>query len=165
MTITALTGRRRVFAAILAVAFLLMLDFSAEGLCEKKDIAQADSRSSIVGTWQVIVAGARYAPHLFQFSQDGGMISTNPQRVQENPDGSGVNDSIGLGEWRRVAQHYEGTFVELNSHQGTSTPAGTLTVTWSITIKNDHLTGTAVARVEGDPDAHPATFDGTRIVA
>jgi hypothetical protein len=163
--ISTLTGWRRVFAAFLAVAFLLVLDFSAEGLCEQEGAAQADSRSSIVGTWQVTVAGARYAPHLFQFSQDGAMLSTNPQRVQENPDGSGVNDSIGMGQWRRVGRHFEGRFVELNAHQGTSTPAGTLTVTWSITIKADHLAGTAVARVEGDPETHPATFDGTRITA
>lgn len=124
-----------------------------------------DQREAIVGTWSVQVDGARYAPHLFQFGADGGMISTNPQRVQENPDGSGVNDSIGLGQWRKVGKHYEGRFLELNSHQGTSTPAGTLTVTWSITIDHGHLTGTAKAVVAGDPEVHDATFDGSRVTA
>lgn len=123
-----------------------------------------DSRpESIVGTWSVNVAGARYAPHLFQFDDNGNMLSTNPQRVQENPDGSGVNDSIGMGRWRKVHGHYEGRFLELNSHQGTSTPAGTLTVTWSITIDHNHLAGTAKAVVAGDPEVHDATFDGTRV--
>jgi len=132
-------------------------------------LAPADD---IVGSWDVTVTGAPFAPHLFAFTGGGVMISTNPSRVQEKKDGTGSNDSIGLGSWSPVPDKpgtYQGAFEELNTKQGSATPVDTLLVTWVITISGDHLTGKAAVQLRSKAgvvtDVPGATFDGKRIVA
>jgi hypothetical protein len=127
------------------------------------ETAASAPADDIVGSWDVTVTGAPFAPHL---------MSTNPSRVQEKSNGTGSNDSIGLGSWSAVPgkpHTYQGAFEELNTKQGTSTPVDTLLVTWVITISGDHLTGKAAVQLRSKTgvitDVPGATFDGTRIVA
>lgn len=128
--------------------------------------AEADHPSAhtspVVGSWIGQVHGAQYEDHLYQFHADGTMIGTNPQRVQEKPDGSGVNDSLAMGNWHMERGHVVGTFVELNANQTTHLPAATLTVKFDLQVHGDHLTGTAKVFV-GSVQVPDATFDLARI--
>lgn len=129
--------------------------------------AQADHptarTSPVVGSWIGQVHGAQYEDHLYQFHADGTMIGTNPQRVQEKPDGTGVNDSLAVGSWHMEHGHVIGTFIELNANQTTHLRADNLTVHFDLQVHGDHLTGTATVFVGAErvPDA---SFDFRRIV-
>jgi hypothetical protein len=119
--------------------------------------------SPVTGSWIGKVHGAQYEDHLFQFHADGTMISSNPSNVQEKPDGTGVNDSTGQGNWHQERGKVVGTFVELNAGQTTHKPAADLTVRFTVEVHGDHLTGTAKVWV-GTEQVPDASFDFQRIV-
>src|SRR5262245_31016166 len=108
----------------------------------------------IVGSWFVDVDGAPFRPHLMQFHEDGTFLSFNPSRVQEKPDGSGVNDSAGVGVWERLTHHpdraydYVLSFVELNAVQGTGTSVASLQVTAALRVSHDKQSFHAVAKAK-----------------
>jgi hypothetical protein len=120
--------------------------------------------SSVVGTWTVTAAGAQYPPHLFQFSSDRTMLTTNPTNVQERVDAphGGTNDSVGMGAWKaRGNGVFTGKFLQLNAFADNHLPAGTLVVTFTIRVRGDHFEGPALATVDGE--AHEATLTGDRV--
>ena len=120
--------------------------------------------SSIVGTWTVTAGGAEYEPHLFQFSSDGTMLTTNPTNVQERADKphGGTNDSVGMGAWKaRGDGVFVGKFLQLNAFADTHKPAGTLVVTFTVRVRGDHFEGPATATVDGEE--HLATLTGDRV--
>lgn len=118
--------------------------------------------SPAVGSWVGQVHGAQYEDHLYQFHADGTMEGTNPQRVQEKPDGTGVNDSLAMGSWRMERGKVVGVFIELNANQTTHKPAPNLNVRFTLEVHGDHMTGTAKVWVDSEqvPDA---SFDLRRI--
>jgi hypothetical protein len=118
--------------------------------------------SPAVGSWIGQVHGAQYEDHLYQFHADGTMEGTNPQRVQEKPDGTGVNDSLAMGSWHMERGKVVGVFLELNANQTTHKPAPNLTVRFTLEVHGDHLTGTAKVWV-GDEQVPDASFDLRRI--
>ena len=95
--------------------------------------------SEIVGSWYAVTTGAPYDDHLLQFDSRGNFLITNPSRVQERPDGTGTNDSVGMGAWRREREHYVFKFVELNAVQGTGTPAPQTEIDFIVTFDSDGL--------------------------
>jgi hypothetical protein len=125
------------------------------------DKANADS-PDVVGAWQVDAVGAPYVPHLFTFTGDGTMFTTNPTDVQENPAAphGGTNDSVGMGAWRHDGRSIVGTFYELNAFADNHQPTDTLEVRFKITVSGDHLTGDWLIVAF---DAR-GTFNGTRLV-
>jgi hypothetical protein len=149
------------------LAAILMASATVTGVACANKPAPEHQKSSIVGSWVVDVQGAAFAPHLFVFTDDGVVLTTNPSRVQEKADGSGVNDSLGMGTWRLMRRShdvYEGTFLQLNATQGTPVPAATLIVTFRIEVSGDHFVGRAQAALSSNPDElFPATFAATRI--
>jgi len=120
--------------------------------------------SPAIGAWVGDVHGAQYEPHLYLFHADGTMEGTNPQRVQERADGTGVNDSVAFGVWHMERGRVVGKFLELNANQVTHKPAPTLTVVFSLSVSRDRITGTAQVFVGAErvPDA---SFDLHRITA
>lgn len=145
------------------VALLMFTTGMFAGTSSKPDHSP---RPSILGAWAVDVQGAAYAPHLFVFLDSGVVLTTNPSRVQEKPDGTGVNDSLGMGTWRESRGQIQGTFLQLNARQGTPTPDQTLIVTFRIKVSRsgDTFIGNAQAALSGNPsELFPATFTATRI--
>lgn len=118
--------------------------------------------SPAIGAWVGQVHGAQYEDHLYAFHSDGTMIGTNPQRVQERADGTGVNDSLAVGAWRLEHGRVVGKFLELNANQSTHAPAATLTVIFNLEAHGDHLTGAAHVFV-GTEQVPDATFELSRI--
>jgi hypothetical protein len=120
----------------------------------------------IVGAWEVQAIGAPYQPHLFTFTSDGTMNTTNPTNVQENPASphGGTNDSLGMGPWEPVKGKpgtFIGTFYELNANADDHTPADRLQVTYKVTVHGDTFSGKALAR-QGSFTA-PAQLEGVRL--
>jgi hypothetical protein len=151
-------------AVVAAVGALIVAGpFAVRTLPAGADGPTAHHTSPVVGTWVGLVHGAQYEEHLYQFHADGTLEGTNPQRVQEKPDGTGVNDSLAMGTWRMERGRVVGTFVELNAHQATHKPADMLTVKFTIEVHGDHLTGSAKVFV-GAEQVPDATFDFRRVV-
>jgi hypothetical protein len=148
---------RKLFVAVLAT-LVVSLGFIGRP-------ATADhGASSLVGSWFVTAQGAQYEPHLFQFSSDRTMLTTNPTNVQERPTAphGGTNDSVGMGVWKAVGNGYfVGRFVQLNAFADNHLAAGTLTVTFKIKVRGDHFEGPALATVDGE--THEAKLIGDRI--
>lgn len=145
------------------VALLMFTTGMLAGTSSKPDHSP---RPSILGAWTVDVQGAAYAPHLFVFLDNGVVLTTNPSRVQEKADGTGVNDSLGMGTWREKNGQIQGTFLQLNALQGTPTPDQTLIVAFRIKVSGNGNTfvGNAQAALSGNPtELFPATFTATRI--
>ncbi|MGH9250339.1 MAG: hypothetical protein ACRD0W_12570, partial [Acidimicrobiales bacterium] len=90
-------------------------------------------KASIVGAWRVDAEGAPFVPHLFTFTKDGLVLTTNPTNVQE--DSQNLNDSVGMGTWRK-GKHgiVEGTFVQLNAFADTHLPGPELRVTFRVEV-------------------------------
>jgi hypothetical protein len=105
--------------------------------------AQAGSRNDIVGSWSVQAINAPYPPHLFTFSADGNMFTTNPTNVQEDPakPHGGTNDSVGMGTWRKEGKFIFGTFYQLNAFADDHTATDTLEVRFRIQVNGDKFTG------------------------
>jgi hypothetical protein len=95
--------------------------------------------SEIVGSWYAVTAGAPYDDHVLQFDNSGNVLINNPGRVQEQPDGSGTNDSVGVGAWRYDHGKYLFDFMELNAVQGTNTPAPQTEITFVVTFDSHGL--------------------------
>jgi hypothetical protein len=105
--------------------------------------AEAGGQNDIVGSWEVQAIGAPYQPHLFTFSKDGNMFTTNPTNVQENlsaPHG-GTNDSVGMGTWRQDGKFVYGTFYQLNAFADNHQPTDTLEVRFRVQVNGDKFTG------------------------
>ena len=149
----------------LSIVAVMALSIGVLVSCGKKE---APPRPAIIGAWTLTVEGAAFAPHQFVFLEGGVVLTTNPSRVQEKPDGTGVNDSLGMGTWRATSKAidtFEGTFTQLNAIQGTGTPADTLIVTFRIKVVGDGFAGKAQAALSSNPtELFPATFiNATRI--
>lgn len=115
-------------------------------------------KADIVGAWRVDAEGAPFVPHLFTFTDDGHVFTTNPTNVQE--ESQNLNDSLGMGAWRRGRRGiYEGTFVQLNAFADSHTPGPELRVTFKIDVRgrDEHrvFSGPAVVHFgdERVPDA------------
>lgn len=102
-------------------------------------LTAANPHSEIVGSWYAVTAGAPYDDHVLQFDNSGNVLINNPSRVQENPDGSGTNDSVGVGAWRYDHGKYVFRFMELNSVQGTNIPAPQTEIAFVVTFDSDGL--------------------------
>lgn len=126
-----------------------------------RTVAEAKDRGSAVGSWEVQAIGAPYPPHLFTFSADGNMFTTNPTNVQEDPAAphGGTNDSVGMGTWRMSDGYVFGTFYQLNALADNHQPTDTLEVRFRIQIHGDTLTGDWFIAAF---DAR-GTFTGTRL--
>lgn len=152
-----MTSRIRLTAALLAILGLV-----AVAGCTTT-VQEAPSYP-IEGVWSVTASGAPFAPHLFTFAVGNTMLATNPTNVQQSstaPHG-GTNDSVGMGTWQYLGQnHYRGTFHELNAWADNHHPAATLTVTFTVSINGDQLSGLAEATQDGQ--THPTTLTGTRL--
>lgn len=113
-----------------------------------------DVNNEIVGAWEV-TADAPYAPHLFTFSADGTMFTTNPTNVQENSSSShgGTNDSLGMGAWKVQVnggtKYVVGTFEQLNAFADNHQPTDTLAVSFKVTLDpgSDTFDGPAVVHL------------------
>lgn len=99
----------------------------------------ADPHAKIVGSWYARTAGAPYDDHVLQFDSSGNVLINNPSRVQERPDGSGTNDSVGVGAWRFSHGAYVFNFVELNAVQGSAIPAPQTEISFVVTFGSDGL--------------------------
>ena len=97
------------------------------------------SHAEIVGSWYAVTEGAPYDDHVLQFDNSGNVLINNPSRVQERPDGTGTNDSVGVGAWRYDHGKYLFTFMELNAVQGTGTPAPQTEITFVVTFNSQGL--------------------------
>lgn len=96
-------------------------------------------RSEIVGSWYAVTAGAPYDDHVMQFDDSGNVLINNPSRVQEQADGNGTNDSIGVGSWKYDHGKYVFTFMELNAVQGTNIVAPQTEIRFVVTFGSDGL--------------------------
>jgi hypothetical protein len=97
------------------------------------------SHSEIVGSWYATTAGAPYDDHVLQFDNSGNVLINNPSRVQEQPDGSGTNDSVGVGAWKYDHGKYVFNFLELNAKQGTGIPAPPTEIRFEVTFDSHGL--------------------------
>lgn len=95
--------------------------------------------SQIVGSWYAVTAGAPYDDHVLQFDDSGNVLINNPSRVQEQSDGTGTNDSVGVGAWKYEHGKYVFNFMELNAVQGTSTPAPQTEIDFVVAFGSDGL--------------------------
>ena len=94
----------------------------------------ARPHSQIVGSWYAVTAGAPYDDHVLQFDDSGNVLINNPSRMQEQPDGSGTNDSVGVGAWRYDRGRYVFTFMELNAVQGSNVAAPQTEIRFVVTF-------------------------------
>lgn len=125
----------------------------------------------IVGVWRAVTTDAPYPDHLMTVHSDFTWTITNPTNVEQGPDLSGINDSVGMGRWRRRRSHlgarqeYELQFWQLNAHADTHLPAPDLTVALRLFIlprDADTFDGSAIAVFGGGPD-QPTAIVGTRL--
>jgi hypothetical protein len=150
-------------AVVAAVGALIVAGpLAVRTLPAMADGPSAHHTAPVVGTWVGQVHGAQYEDHLYQFHTDGTMEGTNPQRVQEKPDGTGVNDSLAMGSWHMEHGQVVGVFLELNANQTTHKQADTLTVRFTLEVHGDHLTGTAKVWV-GTQQVPDASFNFSRV--
>jgi len=125
-----------------------------------------DPHTDIVGAWEVD-ADAPYRPHLFTFSADGNMFTTNPTNVQENPTANhgGTNDSVGMGQWKVVSEngtkYVVGTFEQLNAFADNHQPTDKLSVSFKVTVDGDSFDGPGVVHLGSF--VVPTHISGTRI--
>ncbi len=129
-----------------------------------------DDDTLLPGIWLAETTDAPYPDHLITFHNDWTFTITNPTNVEQGPDLSGINDSVGIGRWRRRRSHlrlnqeYECQFWQLNAHADTHLPAPLLTVAFRLFIDPhapDGFTGNAIA-VFGDGPDQPTAITGTR---
>lgn len=113
--------------------------------------------NSIVGSWYAVTTGAPYDDHVLQFDYSGNVIISNPSRVQERPDGTGTNDSIGVGAWKYDRGEYVFNFVELNAVQGTGTPAAQTEIRFEV-----HFTPSGLWRGTWTGGGHEGTIEAVR---
>lgn len=152
------------FISTVQTAGVALLMFTTGMFAGTSGQSNHQPRPSILGAWSVDVQGAAYAPHLFVFLDNGVVLTTNPSRVQEKADGTGVNDSLGMGTWREKNNRFEGTFLQLNAVQGSPVPAATLIVSFKIKVTGNSFVGNAQAALSSNPtELFPATFTATRI--
>lgn len=118
---------------------LIFLGAFALGCIVSLTPAEANSQNDIVGSWEVQAIGAPFQPHLFTFSSDGNMFTTNPTDVQVET--SNTNDSVGMGTWRRDGKYVFGTFYQLNADATTHLPVDTLEVRFRVQVNGDKFTG------------------------
>jgi hypothetical protein len=124
----------------------------------------------MAGTLWMVTADAPYAPHMFAFSADGLMISTNPSNVQENKKGTGEHDSLGIGYWHaRPDGLYDIDFFELNSkqlrdpHTDKAVPTDTLEVRATVQLNGDKFTSTTAGVFFNNQQAAPTSVKGTLV--
>lgn len=125
----------------------------------------------IVGTWTAKTTDAPYPDHLITFHEDFTWAITNPTNVEQGPDLSGINDSVGMGRWRQRRSHvpgmwqeFEAQFWQLNAHASSHLPAPGLRVALRLFIniqKPNTFQGHAIAVVGDGPD-QPTKISGTR---
>jgi hypothetical protein len=123
---------KRVTLTLAAIVPLIASAFAAGALFPT-------SHSEIVGSWYAVTTGAPYDDHVLQFDDSGNVLINNPSRVQEQPDGSGTNDSIGVGAWKREHGKFLFTFMELNAVQGTNVAAPQTEIRFVVTFDHTHL--------------------------
>src|SRR5262245_7554399 len=113
------------------------------GIVDVTGPAGAGGQRDTAGSWEVQAIGAPYQPHLFTFSSDGNMFTTNPTNVQENPSAphGGTNDSVGMGTWHKEGQYIFGTFYQLNAFADNHQPTDTLEVRFRVKVNGDTFTG------------------------
>jgi hypothetical protein len=97
------------------------------------------SHSKIVGSWYAVTEGAPYDDHVLQFDDSGNVLINNPSRVQEQPDGTGTNDSVGVGSWKYDHGVYVFNFMELNAVQGTNIVAPQTEIKFWVTFDQNGL--------------------------
>jgi len=98
------------------------------------------------------------------------MISTNPSNVQENKDGTGEHDSLGIGYWhQRPDGLYDIDFFELNSkqkrdpHTDKAVPTDTFEVRATVKLTGDTFTSTTAGVFFNNQQAAPTSVQGTLV--
>lgn len=148
--------------AILTAAAAIVAGTSAADAAITSNASDKTS-TDIVGAWRVNANGAPYVPHLFTFTSDGVVLTTNPTNVQEKPTAAhgGTNDSVGMGTWARDGKWVVGTFYQLNAYADDHTAADDLEVRFRVQVQTGKLVGDWLIVAY---DAR-GTFDGTRLQA
>jgi hypothetical protein len=132
--------------------------------------AKGQFHDLLPGVWVATTTNAPYRDHLITFFPHGAFLIHNPTNVEQGADLSGINDSVGMGEWRRrrtglaPIHEYTAQFVQLNAHADTHQPAPGLRVALRLFIdpnQPDTFVGNAIA-VFGDGPDQPTDIRGDR---
>lgn len=119
---------------------LVSIVLLASGFAANLLVSNANnSHSEIVGSWYAVTTGAPYDDHVLQFDASGNVLISNPSRVQEQADGNGTNDSVGVGAWKYDHGKYVFNFMELNAKQGTNIPTPQTEIVFTVTFGSDKL--------------------------